>query len=233
MKSYDPTLDVFQDFLWDTIPEFSGNFAGNYGTALWDGDFWVLADFNNPQHIGKYDIDNDVIDESQTAPPVSIEQSEAVAIDGNIYVPYPKDGSDVARPDIYVYDIGADSWSTITGTSPPPERYFAAIMKDDQQRLYVVGGIDNGAGTSYTRADRLDVNTGTWEQLPDFPGPSGTGDASTGLDDEGNPWIINGVSGSSGTQLSNSYVFDTSTDSWVSVSLPFTDEESNSGAFIK
>jgi N-acetylneuraminic acid mutarotase len=103
----------------------------------------------------RYDTQTNTWD-TMTAMPASLSAIDGVAINGKIYIPGSDDASD---SNTYVYDIAADSWSTIAanGGYAAPSHYQVVAIGTD---LYVLGGVINSAST--TDVWVLDTTAETW-----------------------------------------------------------------------
>ncbi|MCB8987645.1 MAG: S8 family serine peptidase [Ardenticatenaceae bacterium] len=86
--------------------------------------------------------------------PEAMDSIDGAAINGKIYIP-----GNASTGTTYVYDIAADSWSTLAANNGYSARsqYQVVTLGSD---LYVLGGIVGGAST--TQVWRLDTTTGNW-----------------------------------------------------------------------
>ena len=67
-------------------------------------------------------------------------------------------------PEVDVYDIDSNSWTTLTDPLPDPRAGIAAAAFDGS--VYVIGGESGVTDAAYANVDRLDVATGNWHTEP-------------------------------------------------------------------
>lgn len=156
--------------------------------------------------------------------PQEIHHFQAVEYDGRIYVVGAWTGG---FPDedgishVLIYDPAEDTWTT--GPEIPEERRrgaAGAVVYDDH--IYVVAGNDGGHGPHATAVDwldRLDPQTGQWEELP--PAPRGRDHFQAALIDDkmyaagGRTSDVEGFIDSTVTEVD---VFDLETETWSTLS---------------
>ncbi len=106
------------------------------------------------------------------APPLEMHHFQAVSYQGDVYViggftgPFP---NETPLTNVYVYDPGADSWTT--GPSIPVGRRrgsTGAVVYND--KIYMVSGLQNGHVDGWVPwLDEFNPSTGTWTNLSDAP----------------------------------------------------------------
>ena len=97
--------------------------------------------------------------QTMTPMPVALDSIDGAVINDKIYIPGGGDDSNT-----YVYDIAADSWTTIpaNGGYIARQQYQVVAIGTD---LYVLGGLEGNASTN--RVWKLDTITQTWsESIP-------------------------------------------------------------------
>ncbi|TNE58892.1 MAG: galactose oxidase [Bacteroidetes bacterium] len=109
-----------------------------------------------------------------STPPTAIHHFQPVVYNDEVYIlgamtgDYP---SETPLPCIYIYNPKADTWRT-GDTIPESRRRGAVGTVLYQGAIYLVGGIRDGhRGDHKNWLDRYDLETGTWEVLPDAPRP--------------------------------------------------------------
>jgi len=131
------------------------------GTSDAAGDTEVATNY-------RYTIATDTWEEV-TALPVAASQISAVVLDGKIYIPGGSPAG-VWDANTYVYDIAADTWSTIpTSGTFIGAVFYGATVDAATGTIYRLGGIiDDGAGglIGTNRVWALDVASSTWTELP-------------------------------------------------------------------
>jgi hypothetical protein len=158
--------------------------------------------------------------------PVPVTQGSACALEGRIFYVGGYDGTTLVgedyyftySPDIYIYDIAADEWST--GTPPPHAVATANVVCDDAtDRVFVINGTADldgdgvsldreSGGTDWTEPHTLVYDPGRddWsEREPSGDGVSGAGAAIVGTeivvaggtyddaDDPTSSWVTRGT----------------------------------------
>jgi len=132
----------------------------------------------------------------------------AVAVGGSVYVAGGI-GPDGLANDMFVYDAGADRWSTAPG--PPTRREhlggagFGAIV-------YTVGGRASGVSGILSAFEAYDTATRTWARLPDLPTPRGGLAASATCNG-----LVVAVGGEARSTFPEAEAFDTRTRTWSSL----------------
>lgn len=121
--------------------------------------------------VEEYDAETHSWKEKAT-PPLSMHHFQAVVYEGKIYVVGAFNG-DYPYEDpiehVYIYDPKADQWSK--GAEIPEDRRrgaAGAVVHDE--KIYIVGGIQNGHANGHVRwLDAFDPETGDWTRLADAP----------------------------------------------------------------
>lgn len=108
----------------------------------------------------------------KATPPLSMHHFQAVSYDGKIYVIGALNGDypyEDPISNVYIYDPQTDRWTE--GPEIPEDRQrgaAGAVAYDD--KIYVVGGIQNGHASDHVRwLDAFDPETGEWTPLADAP----------------------------------------------------------------
>jgi len=101
---------------------------------------------------------------------------------------------------------------------PEPAIGYFAWARDDQGRLYGLGG-GLGAGESNSGyCDRYDASTNTWQTLPTMPTP--VADACAAYDGAGHILVFGGINAGGTARVANVARYDIATNSWSDVSVP-------------
>jgi N-acetylneuraminic acid mutarotase len=125
-----------------------------------------------------------------------------VAVGEKLYV---VGGVGDATDRMWVYDLASDSWADAPG--PTPREHLGSAASGG--KIYALAGRGFGRGNVAT-VEAFDPATGTWERLPDMPGPCGGCSAASG--DDG--WIhITGGEGG-GQTYADHYVYDPAGRRW-------------------
>ncbi len=117
--------------------------------------------------VYRYSIADNVW-ETMAPMPVAVDFADAAVINGKIYIPGYITTTSVA--DTLVYDIAANSWSTLPGNGTFVGAAGYVVVADEQNGiLYRLGGlVDDGSGNlvATNKVWALDVANGTWSELP-------------------------------------------------------------------
>ena len=115
--------------------------------------------------------------------------------------------------DLWAYDLAADAWEPVVGTSdePPPRSGHVAVWVDGVG-LVVVGGRD-GTGRALGDIWRFDPEDGSWRALRPagsaLPARSGACAAAAA---DGSLWVSHGLGGQG--PLDDTWRYDVQTDRW-------------------
>ncbi|MEM9257746.1 MAG: kelch repeat-containing protein [Pseudomonadota bacterium] len=116
-----------------------------------------------------------------------------VALDGKLYFVggrlsmAPDNTFRAVVPEVDVYDIASDTWTTLAQPLPNPRAGIAAAAYNGW--VYVMGGESGATEAAFETVDRLDVATGTWQSAPPLRrGRHGTGAAVL----DGQLWVASG-----------------------------------------
>ncbi|SHF71489.1 N-acetylneuraminic acid mutarotase [Fodinibius roseus] len=135
------------------------------------GDKLYLIGGRGERPVEVYDPATQSWSEKAT-PPLSMHHFQAVTYNGKIYVlgafngNYPYEDP-IAH--VYIYDPGDDQW-TKGAEIPEDRRRGAAGAVVYEDKIYIVGGIQNGHASGHVRwLDAFDPRTGEWSRLADAP----------------------------------------------------------------
>jgi hypothetical protein len=161
-----PTVEVFDTATgrWDPGPDLP--VAVNHAMAATVGDaVYVFGGYldNRDASAGAYRLEG--AGWRAVAPmPQGRGAGTAVAQDGKVYVAGGVDAGGLA-PQMLVYDVAADRWSTAPGPPTPREHLGGAGFGG---KVYTVGGRAGGQG-NFGAFEVFDPATGQWAKLPDLP----------------------------------------------------------------
>jgi uncharacterized protein (TIGR03437 family) len=138
--------------------------------------------------------------------PKGLNASEAVYIDGRIYIPGGINSSVEIEHCHYVYDPLANSWSSQVA---PPTAVFLYSLAADAQRgvYYLTGGSDNQAAVSKVQV--YDAPTNTWRESPPMTTARYAHEAAVV---NGKLYVVGGSGPAGG--LTSGEVFDFTTQKW-------------------
>jgi len=157
---------------WTTLDPASGTPMKRHENAYAKvGDKFYLMGGRGERPVQIYDPETDTWTTGAT-PPTTMHHFQAVPYDGTIYVlsafsgGYPSEGP---LAHVYLYHPDEDRWER-GPEIPEDRRRGAAGAVAYQDKLYVVGGIQNGHRSGQVRwMDAFDPETGEWTRLPDAP----------------------------------------------------------------
>lgn len=131
-----------------------------HATAAWGKYVYVIGGCSDAggstkeATVFRYDTDTDTWDTVEPMP-AALSMIGAVAVNGKIYVP-----GDADTATTYVYDIVADSWSSIAANNGYSARSQYSIVAR-QGKVYVLGGIVGGSAST-NEVWILNPGTETW-----------------------------------------------------------------------
>jgi len=95
--------------------------------------------------------------------PTGLSNSEAVYLNGKIYIPGGITSTGVVAPLHLAYDTGADSW--VTPAQLPAAVYWYALAADESRGVYYLTGGSNNLGGSVATVRSYDPRTNAWSEL--------------------------------------------------------------------
>ena len=98
--------------------------------------------------------------------PERLQAASAGFIGNTLYVAGGWDEFGNASTDVYVYDPGTNTWSTVASL---PAGVAAAGSAVAGGKLDVIGGCTGACGATTTAAYSYDPGNDSWSQLPDYP----------------------------------------------------------------
>ncbi|MBZ9630782.1 galactose oxidase [Salegentibacter sp. LM13S] len=135
------------------------------------GKRFILIGGRGNKPIDIYDTENQIWKKG-AQPPLEIHHTQAVSLDGLVYVLGAFTGGwpdEDPIPNIYIYDPLEDLW--IKGPEIPEDRRRGAAgvaVKD--KKIYLINGIRNGHTSGWVNwFDEYDVYKNEWKKLPDSP----------------------------------------------------------------
>lgn len=198
---YDPMGDTWRE--GPNIPE--DRRRGSAGAAIVDGQIY-LAGGAIEGHRGGHVPWLDRFDPLTGAwtrladAPRARDHAALVALERKLYFVggrlsmAPENTFGAVVPEVDVYDIATDTWTTLPDPLPAPRAGNAAAVLDGI--VYVMGGESGQTADAYANVDRLDVTTGTWSDGdPLLRARHGTGVAVY----DGKLWIAAGSGARGGT----------------------------------
>ena len=118
---------------------------------------------------------------------------------------------------VYAYDLIQGKQGLVGQPSAQAAEDRFAFATDDQQRIYLIGGIDQGGFVPTSRVERYSAATDSWTVLASLPTP--VYGAAAVSDGQGHVLLIGGrTSGSSFT--ANVARYDIATDTWSDTAIP-------------
>jgi len=161
------TVEVFDTATgrWATGPDLPVA-VDHAMAATVDGAVHVFGGYgaDNRPHAGAYRLDGSSWRE--VAPlPAGRAAGTAVAVDGRVYVAGGIGPSGLA-PEMLVYDVAGDRWSTASGP-PTPREHLGGAGFDGI--VYTVGGRVGGLSGNLDAFEAYDPRTGRWAALPALP----------------------------------------------------------------
>lgn len=180
--------------------------------ALW-GELYVIGGFDDTRRIvpelSVYDPENDAW-RSGTPLPQAMHHANAAAAGGQLWVlgflrdqRFSEDGRS------YVYDPETELWSDGPALPTGFERGAAGVAAIDDD-IYIVAGFAAGQASSAVHV--FDTVEGTFEQLPDLPGPPRDHMAAAAVD--GLLVVIGGRDGAIGAHVPRVDIYDPETGDW-------------------
>lgn len=170
---YDPPTDRWSE--GPAIP--ADRRRGGSGVVVYDGVIYVIAGIQNGHTDGHVTWVDSFDPRSGTwrrlsDAPHARDHFQAVIIDGKIYAAGGRRSSaatdqtfDLTVPEVDVYDIAADRWTTLPATSnlPTPRAGTSAVVLDG--KLILIGGESGSRETAHPEVDMFDPATGRWTSL--------------------------------------------------------------------
>lgn len=180
---YDPESDLWRE--GPLVP--ADRRRGSAGAAVVNGFIYIAGgatDGHSGGHVAwldRLDIDSGEWTRLSDAPRAR-DHGALIAHKGKLYFLggrlslAPDNPFGAVVPEVDVYDIASDTWSTLPRPLPNPRAGIAAVVADDS--IYVIGGESGATQDAYQEVDRLDTNSGTWSTAPSLlRGRHGTGAA--------------------------------------------------------
>ncbi len=194
---YDPLAD-----LWITGPELpQDRLRGSSGAVVHDGlIYWISGNENG--HLGPHSTLVDVYDPAtaDVTPlgdiPHARDHVFATLYDDQIYVVGGRqsgDGTNVTLgpniPEVDVYDIGSDLWTTLPSQSdldPPRSAAATALLGD---KIVIAGGESDAQSDAHAETQAFDPVTGEWNDLVDMLTPR---HATQAIESNGGFYVVGG-----------------------------------------
>ncbi len=213
------TVEAFSEASqsWQWQPEMKLPYVISDAGAVTDssGCIWLVGGGNNQQQFAsvlKYDPKNPDAGWQPQAPLQTPRGGMGIAIaqDDTIYV-FGGGNSSGYLKTAEKYDPAVGEWVFIQPMQE--ERYIPGHAIDDRGRIYAIGGMNAVVPTDgeLQTMERYDPETDTWQYLPSIPDRPHAGPAAFFL--KGRIWIVGGWDND---MLSSCWIFDTSTDTWMS-----------------
>ncbi|MEM8563669.1 MAG: kelch repeat-containing protein [Pseudomonadota bacterium] len=180
---YDPESDQWRE--GPSVP--ADRRRGSAGTATADGFIYIAGgatDGHSGGHVAwldRLDINSGEWTRLSDAPRARdhgalIAHNDKLYLLGGRLSLAPDNPFGAVVPEVDVYDIASDTWTTLSQPLPNPRAGIAAAILGDA--IYVIGGESGATEDAYREVDRLDTNTGTWSAAPGLlRGRHGTGAA--------------------------------------------------------
>lgn len=209
---YDPATDE-----WSEGPEVPADRRrGGAGAVVHNGLIYVVAGIQNGHTDGhvawldSFDPRTGTWRRLSDAPRAR-DHFQAVVLEGKIYVAGGRRSSaatgqtfELTVPEVDVYDIAADRWTTLPASSnlPVPRAGTAAAVMDG--KLIVIGGESGLRESAHPEVDMLDPATGRWTGLaPLLEGRH----ATAAVVHDGRIYIASGSRTRGATEISSQEVF--------------------------
>lgn len=168
-----PSPEVLAAAKWSTVKPEGAPHARHESALTAVGGKLILLGGRGLKPVDIYDPATNTWSEG-APPPQQIHHFQAVAVGGLVYVVGALMGGYPAEPavgDVLIYDVAKNEWRR--GPSIPEARRrgaAGAVFRDGT--IYVLGGLTEGHNGGFVPwFDALDVERGTWKQLPDAPRP--------------------------------------------------------------
>ncbi len=138
--------------------------------------------------------------------PKELNASDAVFINGKIYIPGGVSSSVEIEPSHLVYDTASNTWST---QAAPPKAVFLYALAADSERgvFFLTGGSDNQAAISNVQT--YDTRTNAWSESPPMTTARFAHEAALV---NGKLYVVGGSGAAGG--LSDGEVYDFTTQKW-------------------
>ncbi len=150
-----------------------------------------------------FDIASGAWSSGPKMPGVRVGQTAAF-VNGNIYV---IGGRGPSASRMFVFDIGANTWSTARSAVPSPRSDSAAVVVGKD--IYVIGGKDGSVSSA--RVDIYDTASGVWRSGPALPAPR---DGHVAALNDGEIHVSGGQVISPPKTYSDHFVLDLKTNNW-------------------
>jgi len=167
----DQNIACLANGVW-TQPSYEGSFVQRHEAGFVKaGNLFYLLGGRGLDPVGIYDPETSTWTEG-AAPPFEIHHFQPVVINGEIWVAGAMVGNfprEVGLDRILIYNPVSDSWRD--GPSIPESRQRGSCgVVYHGGCLYMLSGVTDGHRSGWvTWADRYDVATGIWTELPDAP----------------------------------------------------------------
>jgi hypothetical protein len=173
IQIYDPATDR-----WSQGPEIpQDRRRGGAGVVVHEGLIYVVAGIRNGHTDGhvawvdSYDPRSGSWRRLSDAPRPR-DHFQAVVIEGRIYAAGGRRSSaatgqvfQLTVPEVDVYDIAGDIWTTLPATSNIPTQRAGTAAAVLDGRLIVIGGESGAQETAHSEVEMLDPTTGRWSTL--------------------------------------------------------------------
>jgi hypothetical protein len=170
---YDPATDRWSE--GSEVP--ADRRRGGAGVVVHDGLIYVVSGITNGHTDGHVTWVDSFDPRTGTwrrlaDAPRARDHFQAVVIDGKIYAAGGRRSSgatgqvfDLTVPEVDVYDIASNSWTTLPAASnlPTPRAGNSAVVLDG--KLIIIGGESGARDTAHPEVDMLDPATGRWTRL--------------------------------------------------------------------
>jgi uncharacterized protein (TIGR03437 family) len=142
--------------------------------------------------------------------PRGLNATEAVYLNGKIYVPGGINSNALVEQQHFVYDIASNTWST--AATPPSDLFLYAVVSDEARGVYYqIGGLTN-AQEVVNELRAYDPRTNSWHGLP----PMKTGRfAHEAALFNGKLYVVGGADVTA--TLADGEVFDFASQTWTSI----------------
>ena len=107
---------------------------------------------------------------SLAAMPLAVSGTEAVLLNGKIYVPGGVLESSLVITNLQLFDIASNSWSQKL-EAPIAAQWFALATDADNAMIYRIGGSRRNVTAPISDVLIYDTKANSWEQLPEMPEP--------------------------------------------------------------
>ncbi|SKB65404.1 N-acetylneuraminic acid mutarotase [Salegentibacter holothuriorum] len=156
---------------WKKLPTNDNAQKRHENAFVQAGKRFILIGGRGNKPIDVYNTENQSWKKG-AQPPLEMHHSQAIAIDGLVYILGAFTGSwptEDPIPNIYIYDPLEDLW--IKGPEIPEDRRRGAAgvaLKD--KKIYIINGITNGHTSGWVNwFDEYDLYKNKWNVLPDSP----------------------------------------------------------------